>query len=383
VVRANIKGVFSTYKTLKDGTRRTYWYHRETGHRLHGQPGSPEFIADFATAEKLSCDRLAGTFNNLVRMFTLSTEFNAALATNTKVEYRRMLTKAEAEFGDMPIAALDDPRVRRDFMDWREKVARASGEREADNRLSAISAMLTWAIQRGHITANHLRGFKRLYHADRSEIIWLPEHIAAFMAVASVEMQRAMILALHTGQRQSDLLRLSWSAYNGSTITLRQGKARRGRSPGPPVTVPCTAALRRMLDGMERTSPLILTTKTGQSFKKRYFGRLWEERTTAAGLQLVTLPGFDAPVRLHFHDLRGTTVTLLSESGSTPQQIAPITGHSLKTIHRILERYLARTSGLAEQAIFNFENSPRTEFANRLQTGSESSINSQEKSNAR
>ena len=92
-----------------------------------------------------------------------------------------MLTKAEAEFGDMPIAALDDPRVRREFMDWREKVARASGEREADNRLSAISAMLTWAIERGQITANHLRGFKRLYHADRSEIIWLPEHIAAFM----------------------------------------------------------------------------------------------------------------------------------------------------------------------------------------------------------
>ena len=74
-------------------------------------------------------------------------------------------------------------------------------------------------------------------------------------------------------------------------------------------------------------------------------------------------------MRLHFHDLRGTTVTLLSESGSTPQQIAAITGHSLKTVHRILERYLARTSGLAEQAIFNWENSPRTKFANQLQTG--------------
>ena len=63
VVRANIKGVFATYKTLKDGTRRTYWYHRETGERLHGEPGSPEFIADFASAENLIRDRLAGTFN--------------------------------------------------------------------------------------------------------------------------------------------------------------------------------------------------------------------------------------------------------------------------------------------------------------------------------
>ncbi len=71
MVRANIKGVFPTYKVLKDGTRRTYWYHRETGERLRGDPGSSEFIADLAAAEKLIPDRLAGTFNNLVRLFTL------------------------------------------------------------------------------------------------------------------------------------------------------------------------------------------------------------------------------------------------------------------------------------------------------------------------
>jgi integrase len=373
VVRANIRGVFPTYKRLKNGTIKTYWYHRDTGKPLHGEPGSPEFIADLAAAEKLMRDRLAGTFNNLVRMFTLSVEFEERLQPSTRAEYRRMLTKAEPEFASMPFAALDDPHVRRDFLDWREKVARVSGEREADNRLSAISAMLTWAVDRGHLSANHLRGFKRLYHIDRSEIIWLPEHIAAFMSAAPIEIQQAMILALHSGQRQGDLLRLPWSAYDSKTLTLRQGKARRGKSPGPPVVVPCTTALRRMLDGMERTSPLILTTKTGQSFKKRYFARLWEDTMASAGLEKVTLPGFDEPVQLHFHDLRGTTVTLLSESGCTPQQIATITGHSLKTVHRILERYLARTSGLAEQAIFNFENSERTKFANQLQTGTTSS----------
>ena len=106
------------------------------------------------------------------------------------------------------------------------KRSRGLGQREADNRLSAISAMLTWAVDRGTLTANHLRGFKRLYHADRSEIIWLPEHIAAFMKVAPIEMQRALILALHTGQREGDLLRMPWSAYNGGH-QLRQGKARR------------------------------------------------------------------------------------------------------------------------------------------------------------
>lgn len=382
MVRIRISGVFPTYKVLRDGTRRTYWYHRQTRKRLHGEPGTPEFIANYAAAEKLIRDRHAGTFNGLVRGYTLSVEFQDNLAASTQAEYRRMLTSAEGAFGSMPVAALDDPRVRKDFLDWRERIARSSGEREADNRLSAISAMLTWAVERGQATANHLRGFRRLYHADRSEIIWLPEHITAFMNVAPVEMQRALILALHTGQREGDLLRLSWSAYDGTWIRLRQGKARRGRKLAPLVEIPCTAALRRMLDGMERTSPLILTTKTGQSFKKRYFARIWDEAMRKAGLRSVLLPGTNDPVDLHFHDLRGTAVTWLSEAHCTPQQIATITGHSLKTVYRILECYLARTRGLAEQAIFNFENSSRTKFANQLQTRSLRKINLKGKSNA-
>jgi integrase len=100
-----------------------------------------------------------------------------------------------------------------------------------------------------------------------------------------------------------------------------------------------------MLSGIERVSPLILTTKTGQSFKRRYFARLWDEAVTKAGLQSVTLPSSDQPVELHFHDLRGTAVTLLSEAGSTPQQIATITGHSLKTVHRILGAIWRRRAG--------------------------------------
>src|SRR5215831_642935 len=83
MVRANLKGVFPTYKTLKDGTRRTYWYHRATGRPLRGDPGSPEFISDYAAAEKLIRDRHAGTFNSLIRSFTLSVEFEEKLAAST------------------------------------------------------------------------------------------------------------------------------------------------------------------------------------------------------------------------------------------------------------------------------------------------------------
>jgi integrase len=358
MVRAELRGVFPTYKTMSDGTRKTYWYHRATMQRLNGEPGSAEFIADLARAEEFMKSRLNGeNFIGLIRAYTLSIEFETKLAGSTQAEYKRMLTKAEVKFGTMPIVVLEDPRVNRDFLDWRQDVARASGEREADNRLSAISAMLTWGKEHGRLTVNHLKGFRRLYHADRSEKIWLPEHIEAFMKAAPIEMQRALIIALHTGQRQGDILRLAWSGYNESLLTLRQGKSARRGAQAPLIEIPCTKALRLVLDNIPRDGLLILTTKTGQSFKKRYFAELWDRTAKAAGI-----------ADLHFHDLRGTAITMLSEAGCSTQQIATITGHSLKTISVILDRYLARTRGLAEQAIFNFENSPRTEFANRLQT---------------
>jgi hypothetical protein len=60
---------------------------------------------------------------------------------------------------------------------------------------------------------------------------------------------------------------------------------------------------------------------------------------------------------------------MLSEAGNTPQQIAAVTGHSIRTVHTIIEKYLARTRHLSDAAILNFENSERTKFANQLQTG--------------
>src|ERR1700730_8779338 len=80
VGRVNLKGWFTTYKNLKSGERAEYHYHRATLQRLNGKPGSPEFIADYAAAEKLIRDRLAGTFNGLVRSYTLSVEFQEKLA---------------------------------------------------------------------------------------------------------------------------------------------------------------------------------------------------------------------------------------------------------------------------------------------------------------
>jgi integrase len=306
-VRVRFRGINTVKKRLADGTVRIHRYHRATGHPLPGKPGSPEFIAAYVDAERSITGRLKGTFANMADDFINSLEFSK-LAASTQEAYRGTIRRANIEFSDMPQAALEDPAVRGVFMDYRAKVAKQSGEREADTRLSVISAMLSWAVQNSELRSNNVAGFKRLYRADRSSMIWLPEQVSAFMAVAPIEMQRAMLLALHTGQRQGDLLRLTWNNYDGTAISLRQGKSRRLGVAGPLIVIPCTRALRRMLDGMPRVAATILTSRTGRPFQRRNFCKLWIDSARSAGV-----------TDLHFHDLRGTAVTMLSEAGATHQ----------------------------------------------------------------
>ena len=82
----------------------------------------------------------------------------------------------------------------------------------------------------------------RVYRSERIDNIWSAEDELAFLKSAPAHVGLAFMLALWTGQRQGDLLRLPWSAYNGRTIRLRQGKTKAH------VVIPVGAPLKVMLD---------------------------------------------------------------------------------------------------------------------------------------
>jgi integrase len=349
-MRVRVSGINIVRAKLASGELRKYYYHRASGIRLAGEPGSPEFLASFAVAEQSSRQRQAGTLSGLIRDFEATKQWRR-LAESTKTEYKRVFGFWDAEYGTCPCRALEDKAFRADIIKWHDKFSEAK-PREADNRVTILARVLSWAAKDGPLKANVLDGFERAYTSDRSDIIWLPEQVEAFLAVASAEMQLAMALALHTGQRQGDIRKLAWSTYDGTSIRLRQGKANRLGKTAPVTRVPCTKALKVTLDSAPRRAAVILTTKTGRAYQKRYFAEQWEETCKAAGI-----------TDLHFHDLRGTTVTMLFRAGCNIGEIVAITGHSLRRAQDILDKYLARTSQLAESAIAKFENVLETDFA--------------------
>ena len=350
--RVRLKGVNKVTKRLADGSRRVYFYHRSSGKRLPDHPHSQEFLAAYVEADKFA-PRDTGTVGALIRLYLGSLKFETRRL-STQREYRRILTALETEFGTLPVRALHSPKVRGVFLDYQERIGR-DHPREADNRLSVLSAVFSHAAKKGEIRENPIKGFERLHKANRVEFTWAESDINRFMENAPLELQQALILAIHTGQRYGDLIRLRWADYSGTHIRLRQSKGEVS------IDVKVTAALQRMLDSMDRQGPFILTRASGRPWftakDDKALSKAWREHAQSAGIG-----------DLHFHDLRGTAVTLLAEAGCSIPEIVSITGHSLQSAGKILERYLKRTKVMASAAIGRFENATETEFANRLQT---------------
>jgi integrase len=343
-MRIRLKGLNSITKKLADGTRRTYWYAWKSGPPLRGEPGTPEFIASYneACARKVVPPR--GTLLSVLQAYQASEDF-LGLRDVTRRGYVALIKRIEKEFSDFPLSALTDRRTRGIFMGWRDRIAVASGRRQADYAWDVLSRTLSWAFDRGLVLANPCTRGGRLYHGSRRETVWTPADEAAFFERAPARLHLALLLALWTGQRQGDLLRLPWSAYDGKHIRLRQSKG------GVRVVIPVGAPLKAALATAPKVSPIILTNSDGKPWRSESFRWAWNRACKAAGI-----------VGLTFHDLRGTAVTRLALAGATEAEIATITGHSLRSVRAILDtHYLARDPALAENAIAKLEqrtNSP-------------------------
>lgn len=356
-MRIKLKGVFAAHKRAANGRLVTYYHLRHVGSikPLPGDedaafyPGSEAFMRAYnALIAGPRRARSTGTLQQIIDGYIKSAAF-AKLGVRTKRDYlghldriaTTKLTKNGPEFATYPLEAVESPKIRKLLLDWRDERAKSS-PRQADAAFGVLRILLEWGRDRGMLAHNHATRPKKVYKADRSEMLWLAPHLDAFREVASPEMRIALELALWTGQRQSDLLRMEWSKYQDGRLIFRQGKRKRL------VNMPVYSGLRAVLDAMPRTAKTILTTAKGEPWKvdprPTHFMHKWGEATKAAKLS-----------GLHFHDLRGTTCTMLADAGATPSEIASILGWTIKTVIEMLERYQAMTATQSDSAVAKLE----------------------------
>jgi integrase len=334
-MRVRLKGINKVNKRLSDGSHVTYYYAWKGGPRLLGQPGDQDFIAAYNAAVTTKTKAPEGILQSILDAYQKSPKFTD-LAVRTRKDYIKHIRLIETEFGDFPVEAIADQRARDTFLSWRDGMAIKS-RRQADYAFSTLAAIMAWAADRRLIPCNPCERPGKLYRADRTDSIWTEADEQAFLTTAPARLRLAYLLAVWTGQRQGDLLRLPWSAYDGSAIRLRQSKT------GRRVVIPVAAPLRTALEEAASTKKAvtILTTINGTSWTSWGFSASWRKAVAKAKVTGLT-----------FHDLRGTAVTRLAVAGCSESEITTITRHSLRDVGAILDaHYLSRDSRLAESAI--------------------------------
>ncbi|WP_192257037.1 tyrosine-type recombinase/integrase [Mesorhizobium silamurunense] len=336
-MRVRLKGLNSRTKTLANGSVVTYYWAWKGGPRLPGKPGDAEFMAAYNAAIARKIYPRQGALLSVLNAFQLSSDWDD-LAPRTRADYVKLIKIIEKKFGDFPLSGMSDRRTRGLLMEWRDERAKRS-RRQADYGWQVLARVLSWAQGRGLVSANPCEKGGRLYRGSRSANTWSAADEAAFYASAPTHLHLALMLALWTGQRQGDLLRLTWQQYDGKVIRLQQSKT------GRRVVIPVGAPLKAMLEATRGKVGQILLNSDGVPWTADGFRSSWRKACASAGVTGVT-----------FNDLRGTAVTRLALVQASVPEIATITGHSLRDVHAILDsNYLNRDPALGESAIRKLE----------------------------
>jgi integrase len=276
-MRVRLKGINSYTAKRSDGTTKTYWYAWKGGPRLEGEPGTPEFIASYneAAAQKIRAPE--GRLLSLLQAYQASDDFRQ-LAPRTRDDYAGIIEKViEPEYSDFPLLGLVDKRTRGIFLEWRDKLALKS-RRQADYAWTILARVPSWSKDRGRISIKPCERGGRIYRGSRAEKIWTADDESAFLKLSSAHLHLPLLLALWTGQRQGDLLRLPWSAYDGTHIRLRQSKT------GCRVVIPVGKPLKAALDTTAKRSTIILTTRAGAPGHRTVSDRHGARRVQTPGL---------------------------------------------------------------------------------------------------
>lgn len=310
---------------------RVYYYHRRTGLRLPGEPGTTIFGDALAAAESGAAgpDGIPGTLGGVIAAYRAAPEFTG-LRDRTRADYQKVFDYLKP-LGVLPIGEVDRPFL----YEVRDKAFKARKRRFANYVTQVLSRVFNWAKRRGMADDNpagDVEPIRRPKDAPTVNRAWTDDELATVLGAAPPELRVAVALGAYLGFRVGDVLRLTWTAYDGLAFQIRQGKT------GEELWVPVHRDLKTILDAHRerRRSPVIVIGAKGKpftisGFQTRFFGllkRLKDEGKVAAGLS--------------FHGLRHTVGRKLGEAGCNARTIADMLGQKTTAMGEHYSRHADR-----------------------------------------
>jgi integrase len=314
--------------------------------------GSDEFRVAYAQAllgvprKEVTKSAAPGTIEALVRSYYRSPEF-IELRDTTKEGYRPRIEAIREAHGHRTLSGMTRDGIVTKIL---QPYADRPGQRLAI--LKTLRILIRHAIEIGWLRHDPSRGIKR---PKTKEIpAWTEAEIAQFESHWPIGTRErlAFALVLYSGQRRSDVHRMTWADINGDSIRVVQQKT------GAKLVVPLHSDLQEILATAARNHVTIMNTEFGKPFTVDGFSRFLRDAIKSAGLPLGCQP----------HGLRKAAGRRLAEAGCSARQIMAVLGH--KSLSEA-ERYTrdADQKQLAEAAIVKLEKNKRdTELPNHDST---------------
>lgn len=278
---------------------------------------------------------LPGTIAHLIDEYRASSDFQD-LAAKTRKGYEAHLTWLRDGFGDLIPAEIDARFIQK------LKTKMRATPYQANARVAVIRLLYSFGRRHGLAPdVNPAAGFRRVKVKPRHQV-WTADEIARFLASARPSMRLAFLLGLFTLQREGDLIRLPWSAYDGLRIELRQQKT------GKLISARAHSELKTTLDATSRKATTILVSEaTGRPYDEHHFRHVFGREREAAGIR----------TELQFRDLRRTGAVILGRRGESTLRISALGGWSISQTAKILETYVPLDAEMADAAVASFEES--------------------------
>jgi integrase len=205
--------------------------------------------------------------------------------------------------------------------------------------LAALRQLERWAIVRELLPRQITLGVE-IGHSDGGHVPWTDEQVALAERYCRPMVARAITLAACTGQRGSDLVRMTWGdveEYNGMRgINVRQKKT------GRRVWVPILAALANAMERWERLPGPFLRNADDRAWTRAGLARSWlHERERAPEL------AEHRELGLVMHGLRAHACVKLRRGGANAQQISDMVGMSVPMVERYCRLSSQRDNAMA------------------------------------
>ena len=295
-------------KIVTKASGRRYVYYSEPGKKRVPLPDLPENHLDFLrayTAAQRGAEPVSrgnaktGTIGALVVSYKGSPAWRSLRGSTQQVR-ARILDKIMGKGGGAMVAGLHPKHIRNDISECLPHAA--------NTRLKVWRVLMKHAVGLGLIEANPARDVETHKTQGDGFHCWTDEEIEQYRShhQAGTEARLAFEIALWSGARRGDLVRLGRQNVSGGSLSYISEKTR------IEVCIPVLPEAQTEIDWVPKNQMLFMEATGGEPHSGDGFGKWFVRRCRAAGL----------PSRCSLHGLRKARARIMAEAGATTHAIA-------------------------------------------------------------